>query len=227
VTPVATRLYRIVIADDHAVVRRGLRSLLDSQPSLQVCAEASTGTETLDCVRRFRPDLVVLDLTMPEMNGIAVTRAVREQCSSTDVLVLTMHFSEELAREAIRAGALAYVLKSDADAELLTAIDRVRRKQPFFTSALASTVTHSFIRRSPESPGACDDRSLPEMPLSDREIEVVRLLAAGKSNKETAGYLGLSVRTVESHRTRVMQKMGFRSFSELVRFAVRNNLVEL
>lgn len=222
--PVATRLYRIVIADDHAVVRRGLRSLLDSQPSLEVCAEASTGTETLDCVRRFRPDLVVLDLTMPEMNGIAVTRAVREQSSSTDVLVLTMHFSEELAREAIRAGALAYVLKSDADAELLTAIDHVRHKQPFFTSALASRATHSLLRRSPE---LLANSSSSDTPLTSREIEVVRLLAAGKSNKETAGYLGLSVRTVESHRTRVMQKMGFRNFSELVRFAVRNNLVEL
>src|SRR5690348_1653171 len=138
--------YKIVVADDHAVVRRGLRSLLDAQPGLEVCAEASSGPETLDCVRKFRPDLVVLDLTMPEMNGLDVTRNIREQAPSTAVLVLTMHFSEELAREVLRAGALAYVLKSDADTELLAAIDHIRHNQPFFTSALTLSMAQTFIR---------------------------------------------------------------------------------
>jgi DNA-binding NarL/FixJ family response regulator len=222
-----TKPYRILVADDHAVVRRGLRSLLEAQPGIEVCSEASTGPETLEYVRKSRPDMVVLDLTMPEMNGLDVTRAVREESPSTAVLVLTMHFSEELAREVLRAGALAYVLKSDADSELLAAIDHVRHNQPFFTSALAVSMAHTFVHGPAESESASADRPLAGSPLTTREVEVIQLLAEGKSNKEAAVELGVSTRTVESHRTHIMHKMNFRSFSELVRFAVRNNLVEL
>jgi DNA-binding NarL/FixJ family response regulator len=219
--------YRIVVADDHAVVRRGLRALLETQPGIEVCSEASTGAETLELVKNIKPDLVVLDLTMPEMNGLDVTRAIREISPSTAVLVLTMHFSEELAREALRAGALAYVLKSDADGELLAAIDHVRHNQPFFTSALAVTMAQTFVNGPSEAGAAANDRPLPGSPLTTREVEVIQLLAEGKSNKEAAAELGVSSRTVESHRTHVMHKMGFRNFSELVRFAVRNNLIEM
>jgi DNA-binding NarL/FixJ family response regulator len=181
----------------------------------------------LEHVKKDRPDMVVLDLTMPEMNGLDVTRAVREQSPSTAVLVLTMHFSEELAREVLRAGALAYVLKSDADSELLAAIDHVRHNQPFFTSALAVSMAHTFVHGPGDSPGVGGERPLPGAPLTNREVEVIQLLAEGKSNKEAAVELGVSTRTVESHRNHIMHKMNFRSFSELVRFAVRNNLVEL
>jgi DNA-binding NarL/FixJ family response regulator len=219
--------YRILVADDHAVVRRGLRSLLESQPGIEVCSEASTGLETLEHVRKARPDMVVLDLTMPEMNGLDVTRAVRQESPSTAVLVLTMHFSEELAREVLKAGALAYVLKSDADSELLAAIDHVRHNQPFFTSALALSMAHTFVHGPSETLASTPDRPLSGSPLTTREVEVIQLLAEGKSNKEAAVELGVSTRTVESHRTHIMHKMNFRSFSELVRFAVRNNLVEL
>jgi DNA-binding NarL/FixJ family response regulator len=217
--------YRILVADDHAVVRRGLRSLLETQPGIEVCCEASTGPETLELVRTAKPDMVVLDLTMPDMNGLDVTRTVREESPSTAVLVLTMHFSEELAREVLRAGALAYVLKSDADSELLTAIDHVRHNQPFFTSALAASMAHTFVHGPADA--ASGDKPLPGSPLTNREVEVIQLLAEGKSNKEAAVELGVSTRTVESHRTHIMHKMNFRSFSELVRFAVRNNLVDL
>lgn len=219
--------YRIVVADDHAVVRRGLRSLLETQPGIEVCSEASTGAEALELVNSLKPDLVVLDLTMPEMNGLDVTRAIREASPSTAVLVLTMHFSEELAREALRAGALAYVLKSDADSELLAAIDHVRHNQPFFTSALAASMAQTFVNGPAEAAAAANDRPLPGSPLTTREVEVIQLLAEGKSNKEAAAELGVSSRTIESHRTHIMHKMGFRNFSEMVRFAVRNNLVEL
>jgi len=224
---VAAKNYRILVADDHAVVRRGLRALLEAQPGIEVCGEASTGTETLETVKKTKPDLVVLDLTMPEMNGLDVTRAVREQSPSTSVLVLTMHFSEELAREVLRAGAMAYVLKSDADSELLAAIDHVRHNQPFFTSALAVSMAHTFVHGPGESQGSAEERPLPGAPLTNREVEVIQLLAEGKSNKEAAVELGVSTRTVESHRNHIMHKMNFRSFSELVRFAVRNNLIEL
>lgn len=219
--------YRILVADDHAVVRRGLRALLEAQPGLEICSEASTGAEALEYVKKAKPDMVILDLTMPEMNGLDLTRAVREHSPSTAVLVLTMHFSEELAREVLRAGALAYVLKSDADSELLAAIDHVRHNQPFFTSALATSMAQTFVQ-GPNGPGGpSTDKPLPGSPLTTREVEVIQLLAEGKSNKEAALELGVSTRTIESHRNHIMHKMAFRSFSDLVRFAVRNNLVEL
>jgi DNA-binding NarL/FixJ family response regulator len=219
--------YRVLVADDHAVVRRGLRSLLESQPGIEVCCEAATGPETLQHVKTDKPDLVVLDLTLPEMNGLDVTRALREQSPSTAILVLTMHFSEELAREVLRAGAMGYVLKSDADGELLAAIDHVRHNQPFFTSALAVSMAHTFVHGPDDASGSSAERPLPGSPLTNREVEVIQLLAEGKSNKEAALELGVSTRTVESHRNHIMHKMNFRNFSELVRFAVRNNLVEL
>lgn len=219
--------YRVVVADDHAVVRRGLRSLLDAQPGVEVCAEASTGAETLDCVRELKPDLLVLDITMPEIGGLEVTRTVREQCPSTTVLVLTMHYSEELARDVLRAGALGYVLKSDADADLLAAIDHLRHNQPFYTSALALMMAHTFVHGQSDFLQVSGDKLLSGSPLTNREVDVIQLLAEGKSNKEVALELGVSTRTVESHRTHIMHKMNFRNFSELVRFAVRNNLIEL
>ncbi|HXJ17136.1 MAG TPA: response regulator transcription factor [Candidatus Polarisedimenticolia bacterium] len=216
--------YRILVADDHPVVRRGLRALLGSQPGVEVCWEASTGVEAMDHVKKERPDLVVLDLTMPEMNGLEVVRAVREESPSTEILVLTMHFSEELAREVLRSGALGYVLKSDADTELLAAVDHARHHQPFFTSRLAVSMVQNFVHGPDGQSG--EGGALPDSPLTPREVEVVQLLAEGKSNKQVATALGVSTRTIESHRNHIMRKMEFTSFSDLVRFAVRSGLVE-
>jgi DNA-binding NarL/FixJ family response regulator len=174
-------------------------------------------------VRKEKPDLVLLDLTMPEMNGLEVTRAIREEFPETHVLVLTIHFSEELARQVFRAGALGYVLKSDAESDLMAGIDHVRHRQPFFTSQLAASMMQSFVQSDKEGvavSGEC-------LPLTPREIEVVQLLAEGNSNKAVADALSVSTRTVESHRNHIMHKMNFASFSELVKFAVRHNLVEL
>jgi two-component system response regulator NreC len=218
--------YRVLVADDHAVVRHGLRVLLEAQPGVQVCGEASTGLETIDCVKKGKPDLLVLDLTMPDMNGLEVMRAIRGESPSTDVLVLTMHFSEELAREMLRCGALGYVLKSDADTDLLAAVDHVRHHQPFFTSQLAVSMAQNYVRRPGDITVSGEDALLPSSPLTPREIEVVKLLAGGKSNKEVASTLGVSTRTIESHRNHIMHKMNFASFSELIRFALRTNLVE-
>jgi len=213
---------RILVADDHFVVRRGIRTLLESQPGIEVCGEASTAAETIDRVKKQKPDLVVLDLTMPEMNGLEVAAAVRQQSPSTEVLILTMHFSEELARDVLRSGALGYVLKSDTDEELLAAVDHVRR-QPFFTSKLAVAMAQSYMHSADTTGGK---HVLPGFPLTPREIEVIQYLAQGKGNKEVAAALRVSTRTVESHRNHIMHKMNFGSFSELVRFAVRNNLVD-
>ena len=217
-----TKPYRVLIADDHVVVRRGVRAMLESQPGIEVCSEASNGVEALRSVKKEKPDLLVLDLTMPEMTGLEVVRAVHEESPETDILVLTMHFSEELARECLGFGALAYVLKSDADNELLAAVDHIRQGQPYFTSQLALTMTESFVRGK----AGPVESLIPGTALTSREVEVVQLLAAGKSNKEVAGVLGVSTRTIESHRNHIMQKMKFASFSDLVRFAVRHNLVD-
>ena len=182
--------------------------------------------QAVDYVKKQKPDLLVLDLTMPDMNGLEVMRAIREESPSPDVLVLTMHFSEELAREMLRCGALGYVLKSDADTELLAAVDHVRHHQPFFTSQLAISMAQNYVRRSSD-PGDSGADGVPlNSPLTPREIEVVKLLAEGKSNKEVASTLGVSTRTIESHRNHIMHKMNFASFSELIRFALRTNLVE-
>lgn len=219
----AARAYRILVVDDHSIVRRGLRSLLESQSGVEICAEAENGVEALQQVAKERPDLVVLDLTIPQKNGLEVARCIREEWPSTAVLILTMHFSEEIAREVVRCGARGYLLKSDADIELLTAIRQIRQNKPFFTGKLAATMAESYVR---DKTGGSDASGVNEAPLSARELEVVQLLASGKSNKEAAALIGVSTRTVESHRNHVMQKMEFRSFSDLIRFAIRNNLIQ-
>jgi DNA-binding NarL/FixJ family response regulator len=218
----ASRIYRVVIVDDHPVVRRGLRTLFDDRPGIDVCGELTTGLEAVEFVKKNKPDLVIMDLTLPEMNGLDAARAIRQDSPSTQVLILSMHFSDELAREVLRAGALGYVLKSDADTELLAAVDHARRHLPFFTSTLARTMAQNFVDGPPAAP---DAGPIPGAPLTEREVQVVQLLAQGKSNKEVAAALSVSTRTVESHRNHIMRKMSFASFSDLIRFAIRANLV--
>ena len=221
-----SRTFRILIADDHAVVRRGLRVLLESQQGIEVCGEVSNGFEAVEFVKKSRLDLVVLDFAMPDMDGLLVTRAVREVSPHTEVLVFTVHFSEELAHAVVAAGALGYVLKSAADSELLAALDHMRHHQPFFTSKLAVTMSQHTIQHSVDGANGTGQNVVPVSPLTPREIDVVRLLATGKMNKEAAVALGVSTRTVESHRDHIMRKMNFSSYSELVRFAVRTKLIE-
>jgi DNA-binding NarL/FixJ family response regulator len=223
---VVSRAYRILVADDHAVVRHGLRVLLESQHGIEICGEVSNGREAVEFVKKNRPDLVVLDFAMPDMDGLKVTRAIREVSPETEVLVFTIHYSEELAHAVFTAGALGYVLKSEADSELLAALDHMRHHQPFFTSKLAVKMDKNFIRRPSAGAGAAGQTVLLVSPLTPREIDVLLLLATGKSNKEAAVALGVSTRTVESHRDHIMRKMNFSSYSELVRFAVRTKLIE-
>jgi DNA-binding NarL/FixJ family response regulator len=214
--------YRIQIADDHFVVRYGLRLLLESQPGVEVAWETETGPQTIECAKKEKPDLLILDLTLPEKNGLEVLKEVRVVSPETDVMVLTMHFSEELARDVLRNGALAYVLKSDVDSELLAALDQVRHRQPFFTGKLTLSMVNKFVRL----PGEGDEENGSETGLTERETQVIQLLADGKSNKEVATSLKVSTRTIESHRNHIMRKMNFASFSDLVRYAIRNKLVQ-
>jgi len=217
--------YRILVADDHAIVRRGIRSLLENEPGIEVCHEAGDGMEAIEYVKKHKPDMVLLDLTMPEMNGLDAVREIRESSPDTNVLILTMHFSEDVAREAFRSGAHGYVLKSDADVELLSAVRHVQQHKPFFTGKLAVSMVDSFVQ-GPDFGDATEEHPIPGAPLTAREVEVLQMLASGMSNKQIAPTIGLSIRTVESHRNHIMHKMKFNSFSDLMRFAIRQHLVE-
>jgi DNA-binding NarL/FixJ family response regulator len=210
---------RILIVDDHAVVRRGVRALLETQPQWEVAGEATTGREAVDAATRLRPDIVVMDLSLPELNGLDAARQILKELPATEVLVLTMHHSEELARNALQAGARGYVLKSDADQNLIAAVESLRQHKPFLTSAVTEFVLDDYIRHG-------DDTDARYPAVTHREREIIQLLAEGKSNKESAAALGVSVKTVEAHRANIMRKLRLRSASDLVRYAVRNNIVQ-
>ncbi len=212
---------RILIADDHEVVRKGLRSLLESEPGLEVVGEASNGREAVERAIAAKPDVVVLDIGMPELNGLEATRQIVKVAPRTEVLILTVYETEELIREVLRAGARGYVLKSDAGRLLLTAVEAVGAHKPFFTSRVSELVLAGFLsgdlRPSEETPAGS--------PLTPREREVLQLLAEGKTNKEVAAALGIGLKTVETHRMNLMAKLGLHSVVELVRWAIRNGIV--
>ena len=212
---------RIVIVDDHAVVRRGVRALLETQPGWKVMAEATTGREAVEVVRRLRPDVVVMDLSLPELNGLEATRQIVKELPQTEILVLTMHHSEQLARDVLQAGARGYVLKSDADQSLIAAVESLRQHKPFLTSRVTEFVLDGYMRGSDAA-----DEGTSKDAVTPREREVIQLLAEGNSNKETASVLGISVKTIEAHRANIMRKLHLRSSSDLVRYAIRNKLVE-
>jgi len=209
---------RILVVDDHAVVRRGVRALLESQPGWEVAAEAATGREAVDLAKRLQPDIVVLDLSLPELNGLDATRQILKESPRTKVLVLTMHHSEELARTVLQAGARGYVLKSDADHSLVAAVENLRQHKPFLTPTVTEFVLDDYIQHS-EDAGAGVAQATP------REREIIQLLAEGKSNKEVAAVLRVSVKTIEAHRANIMRKLRLRSVSDLVRYAIRNRIV--
>jgi DNA-binding NarL/FixJ family response regulator len=211
---------RILVVDDHAVVRRGVRSLLESHEGWKVCGEATTGRDAVDQSRRLRPDVVVMDLSLPELNGLDATRQILKDVPDTEVLVLTMHHSEELARDVLQAGARGFVLKSDADENLIAAVDSLRQHKPFLTATVTEFVLDDYVRRG----DALDD--LAPVALTAREREVIQLVAEGQSNKEAASTLGISVKTIEAHRANVMRKLHLRSVSDLVRYAIRNKIVQ-
>jgi DNA-binding NarL/FixJ family response regulator len=216
VTPV-----RILIVDDHAVVRRGVRSLLESQRGWEIAGEATNGREAVDLAKRLQPDIVVMDLTLPELNGLEATRQILKDSPRSEVLVLTMHHSEELARDVLQAGARGYVLKSDADQNLIAAVESLREHKPFLTSTVTEFVLDDYRRR-----GEAAEEGSGHTAVTARERQIIQLLAEGKSNKEAASTLGISVKTIEAHRASVMRKLRLRSLSDLVRYAIRNKIIQ-
>jgi DNA-binding NarL/FixJ family response regulator len=208
---------RLLLADDHEIVRRGLRELLQERPGWTVCAEAATGREAVVLAETYKPHVAIIDLSMPELNGLEATRRIRQALPETEVLIFTMHDSEHLMREVLGAGARGYLLKSDAARYIGTAVEALAQHKPFFIGRISEMMLNGYLRGSGE----------PTRPqLTSREREIMQLLAEGNSNKKIATALELSVKTVEAHRAAIMRKLGLRSLPELVRFAVRSRMIE-
>lgn len=210
---------RILLADDHEVVRRGMRVLLEARPGWQICDEAIDGRDAVEKAVRHKPDVVILDIGMPVLNGLEAARQIRKELPESEVLILTMHESEQVVREVVEAGARGYVLKTDAGRALVKAVEALALHKTFFTSRVADLAARAL--RASDKEGTASETSV----LTHREREVVQLLAEGRTNKDTAENLGISVRTVETHRNNIMRKLGGHTLSDLVRYAVRNNLV--
>ena len=207
---------RILLVDDHEIVRRGLRSLLETRADFTVCGEAADGRAAVEFAGREHPDVVVMDLTMPQLNGLEATRQIRRSVPQAAVLILSMHESEDVVGEVIAAGAHGYVSKSDAGRDLIAAVDAVRAGRAFFTQRIAVATQRTTSPRPTRATAG---------PLTPREREVLQLIAEGHSNKSVAHTLGISVKTAETHRARVMRKLQLGSLAELVRYALRNRII--
>lgn len=210
---------RILLADDHTIVREGLLGLLAEAPDCEVVAEAADGPQALEAAREHRPDVAVLDLSMPGLSGLEVVRRVREELPRTRILVLTMHVEEEYVVRVVQAGASGYLVKDSAGSELLSAVRALHAGQGYFGPAPARILADRFRRpeRTPEDPYGS---------LTPREREVFHLVAEGRTTKEVAKTLGIGVKTAENHRTRMMSKLGVHNTAELVRYAVRKGLID-
>lgn len=215
------RELRILIADDHAVVRAGLRTLLESRNGWEVCAEAADGRDAVEKAAKLKPDVAVLDIGMPLLNGVEATRQILRCSPHTEVLILTMHESDDLVQQVVEAGARGYILKDDADRVLLAAVDALRLHKPYFSPRISGVLAPEEL-----SDGSGDATKTTRSRLTPREREILQLLAEGKSNKEVATILGISVNTAEAHRANIMLKLDVHSITELVVYAVRNKIIQ-
>lgn len=213
---------RVLVADDHEIVRQGVRNVLESSEGLELCAEATNGREAVALCQKHQPDIAILDITMPELNGMEAARQILKTCPNTKILIFTVHDAERLVYEVVSAGAHGYVLKSDAGRHLLAAVEAVLAGRHYFSTQVSEMLFESFQRK--DLPHTQPDPP-PSSPTA-REREIIQLLAEGKSNKEVAAALGISVKTAETHRAAIMRKLGLRSISELVRYAIRNHIIE-
>jgi DNA-binding NarL/FixJ family response regulator len=216
-------VFRIFIADDHEVVRKGLGALLQGEAGWEICGEASDGRTAMEKIRELKPDVSILDIGMPGLNGLEATRQIMKEDPRAKVLILTLHDSDQVVREVLNAGARGFLLKSDAARDLVVAVEALRRDKTYFTSKVAAMVLEGYLKGGTHSVPVSVGRDR----LTPREREVVQLLAEGKSTKEVAVALGLSVKTAETHRSNIMRKLQLHSVSDLVMYAVRNNIVHV
>jgi len=212
---------RILLADDHALIRSGLRTLLAEDPRFQVCGEAADGREAVEMAAGLEPDVVILDINMPELDGLEATRKIRGLPSAPEILIISVDESEHLVHSVLEAGARGYVLKSDAPLHIIAAIESLVQSKPFFTGRVSEIVLRGFLK-----PGERVDRNTGELSrLSAREREILRLLASGNKGKEVAAQLDISAKTVEAHRANIMRKLNLRSIADLVLYAIRHEII--
>jgi DNA-binding NarL/FixJ family response regulator len=219
--PSTAKKLRIVVADDHELVHRGIRDLLQDQRGWKVVGVAAEGREAVEKVKKLKPDIAILDISMPEVDGLEATRRIREEAGDTQVLILTMHESDQMVRRVLEAGARGYVLKSDMAKRLVKAVKEVARGNTSLTPKVSEIVLKGFLRVAAESRHPEPPKARP----TPREKEIIRLLAEGKANKEIGSALGITARTVETHRARIMMKMGFHTLSNLIHYAIREKIL--
>lgn len=212
---------RILVADDHEVARQGIRALLESHPGWEVCAEARDGREAVEGAGKYKPDVLLLDIGMPNLNGLDAARQILAISPDARILILTIHDSEQVVREVLAAGAKGFLLKSDAGRDLLAAVEALQHRRTFFTPKVAQMMLDGYLRPHEETDpsGQCV--------LTPREREVIQLVAEGKTTKEIAMALSLSVKTAETHRTNLMRKLDLHSIADLTLYAVRNGIVQI
>ena len=215
--------FRILLADDHEVVRAGLRALLEEQNGWEVVAEAVDGRDAVEKASKLKPDAVVIDIAMPSLNGLEAVRQIVKAVPNAKVLVLTMYDSDPLIQQVLQAGARGYLLKSDAGRDLVSAIEALRRNKTFFTPKVSQMVLEGYLDKNPKEKEL--ESEAESLRLTSRQREIVQLLAEGKSSKEVAAVLGLSVKTAETHRANIMRKLDCHSVTELVRYAIRNHII--
>lgn len=214
---------RIVIADDHEVVRQGVRNILEAESHFELCGEATTGRDAVSLCEKHTPEVAILDISMPGLNGIDAARQILKISPKTKILIFTVHDAERLVYEVVNAGAHGYILKSDAGRHLASAVHAVLEGKHYFSSQVSQVLFDSFRQRGlPHTQPEPESGATP----TGREREIIQLLAEGKSNKEVATSLGISVKTAETHRAAVMRKLGLHSIGELVRYAIRNHIIE-
>jgi DNA-binding NarL/FixJ family response regulator len=213
---------RILIVDDHDLMRRGIKALLQSHAGWEVVGEAHTGREAVTKAEELKPDVVILDISMPDLNGIEAARRIRKSSPNTEVLILSVHYSDQLIRDILEAGVRGYIVKSDSDRDLVIAVETLANHKPFFTPRATEVILSNFNGARPgnDLPESVRDR------LTSREREIVQLLAEGKSSKEVASSLCISVKTAETHRANIMRKLQLHTVTDLVRYAVRNQIIE-
>jgi DNA-binding NarL/FixJ family response regulator len=215
---------RIILVDDHQLVRAGIANLLIGEPDLEIIGEASDSTEFMALLEKQKPDIAVLDIAMPGLSGIELTRRITLNNPSIRILILSMYTSEEFIFNAINAGAKGYLPKNTSKQELIEAIHAIHRGEDYYAESISNVILKSYIKKAKSGPEETRSR---ENLLSKREMEVLRLFAEGFSNQEIADKLFISIRTVESHKNHVMQRLELKSSVDLVKFAIRNNMVNL
>lgn len=216
-TAMTSPVRRIIIVDDHDAVRRGVRTLVESRPNFQVVGEAANGREALELAIATTPDIAILDYSLPELNGLDLSHQLKKHLPRIEILLYTMHDREDVIIEILRAGVRGFVLKSDTERHLIAALDALSIRRPYFSGAISETLLDKFLESKPQ-PGASS--------LTHREREVVQLIAEGRINKEIARMLNISVKTVETHRASAMHKLKLRTTADLVRYAIRNSIIQ-